>query len=86
MSFWRTSTGLEVDPIVGDLDLAIECKTTTAADERHTKGLCALREDQRVKKAMVVSLDPTPRQLSDGIMIYPWQTSCQKLWAGDLLT
>lgn len=85
LSFWRTSTGLEVDVIVGDLDLAIECKTTASVDERHTKGLRALLEEQRVKKAMVVSLDPVPRQLTGEIMVYPWQIFCQKLWAGDLL-
>jgi predicted AAA+ superfamily ATPase len=83
LSFWRTSTGLEVDLIVGGLDLAIEFKATPAADERHTKGLRALLADQRVKKAIVVSLDPVPRQLSGGVLIYPWQIFCQKLWAGD---
>jgi predicted AAA+ superfamily ATPase len=83
LSFWRTSTGLEVDLIMGDLDLVIECKTTTQVDERHTKGLRALIADQRVKSAMVVSLDPVPRQLPGGITVYPWQTFCQKLWDGD---
>jgi predicted AAA+ superfamily ATPase len=42
LSYWRTSTGLEVDLIVGDLDLAIECKAVPAVDERHTKSLRAL--------------------------------------------
>jgi len=83
LSFWRTSTGLEVDLIVGGLDLAIEFKATPAVDERHTKGLRALLADQRVKNAIVVSLDPVPRQLPGGIIVYPWQRFCQKLWAGD---
>jgi hypothetical protein len=83
LSFWRTSTGLEVDLIIGGLDLAIELKATAAADERHTKGLRALLADQRVKNAIVMSLDPAPRQLPDGIIVYPWQMFCQKLWAGD---
>lgn len=83
LSFWRTSTGLEVDLIIGDLALAMECKATTQADERHTKGLRALLDDQRVKHAIVVSLDPVPRQLPGRITVYPWQVFCQKLWAGD---
>jgi predicted AAA+ superfamily ATPase len=83
MAFWRTSTGLEVDLIIGNLDLAIECKATTQVDERHTKGLQALQDDQRVKQAIVVSLDSTPRQLSGGITVYPWQVFCQKLWANE---
>ena len=45
LSFWRTSTGMEVDLIVGDMDLAIEFKASTRVDERDTKGLCALMED-----------------------------------------
>jgi predicted AAA+ superfamily ATPase len=83
MTFWRTSTGLEVDLIVGNLDLAIECKATTQVDERHTKGLRALQEDQRVKRAIVVSLDNTARQLAGGITVYPWSVFCQKLWADE---
>lgn len=83
LSYWRTSTGLEVDLIAGDLDLAIECKAVPAVDERHTKGLRALIEDQRVRQAIVVSLDRAPRQLIDGIIVYPWQMFCQKLWADE---
>ena len=86
LAYWRTSTGLEVDLIVGNLDLAIECKAIPQADERHTKGLRALLEDQRVRRAIVVSLDQRPRQLDNEIFIYPWQVFCQKLWAGELLT
>jgi predicted AAA+ superfamily ATPase len=82
LSYWRTSTGLEVDLIVGDLDLAIECKAVPAVDERHTKSLRALMEDQRVRQAIIVSLDQVLRQLTSGITIYPWQMFCQKLWAG----
>ncbi len=84
VSFWRTSMGLEVDVIVGDLELAIECKAVPQVDERHTKGLRALMEDQTVKRAMVVSLDAAPRQLARGITVYPWSVFYQKLWAGDL--
>jgi uncharacterized protein len=85
LSFWRTSTGLEVDLIVGDLDLAIECKATLRVDERHINGLRALQEDQPVKQAIIVSRDATPRQLAHHILVYPWQMFCQKLWAGELL-
>jgi len=85
LSFWRTSTGLEVDLIVGDLDLAIEVKATRLVDDRHLRGLRALRDDQRVRRAVVVSLDPVPRKLPDGIVVYPWRTFCAALWAGELL-
>jgi len=82
LSYWRTSTGLEVDLIVGELDLAVEFKAMRTVDEQHTKGLLALQEDQKVRRAIVVSLDPVVRKLSNGITVYPWQTFCQELWAG----
>lgn len=84
LAYWRTSTGMEVDLIVGDLDLAIEFKAVRQADERHTKGLRALMEDQKVKSALVVSLDSTPRRLPGGITVLPWKEFCGRLWAGDL--
>jgi hypothetical protein len=71
--------------IVGDLDMAIECKATTHVDERHLTGLRALQADQPVRQAIVVSLDATPRQLTPHIVVYPWQVFCQQLWAGELL-
>ena len=84
LAYWRTSTGMEVDLVVGDLDLAIEIKAVRQADERHTKGLRALMEDQKVKRALVVSLDTAPRRLQGGITVLPWREFCRRLWAGDL--
>lgn len=84
LSYWRTSTGLEVDLIVGDLQLAVEFKASRKADERDIKGLRALIEDQKVARAAIVSLDSTVRRLPQEITVYPWQNFCEKLWAGDL--
>jgi predicted AAA+ superfamily ATPase len=85
LAFWRTSTGLEVDIIVGDMDLAVEFKASARVDPQDTRDLCALMEDQKVKRALLVSLDTAPRQLSNGIQILPWQTFCQRLWMGELV-
>jgi predicted AAA+ superfamily ATPase len=85
LAYWRTSTGLEVDLIVGDLELALEFKASRKVDERDLKGLRALMEDQKVKKAAIVSQDPAIRKLEGRITVYPWQKFCEKLWAGDLL-
>lgn len=85
LSFWRTSTGLEVDLVIGDMDLAIEFKAVLHADERHMKGLFALMDDQKVKRAIVVSLDETPRKLMSGVEIFPWRKFCEKLWNGDFV-
>ena len=85
LSFWRTSTDLEVDLVVGDMDLAVEFKSSARVDERDTRDLCALMEDQNVRQAVLVSLDPSERKLSNGIQILHWQLFCQRLWAGELL-
>jgi predicted AAA+ superfamily ATPase len=85
MTFWRTSTGLEVDLIVGALDLAIEFKAARGVGEGQVRGLRALMADQRVRRALIVSLDETPRQLAGGIEVWPWQLFCQRLWEGDLV-
>jgi len=85
LSFWRTSTGLEVDLIVGQLDLAIEFKATKQVDGHDLKGLLALKEDQEVRRAMVISLDPQLRKTETGIEILPWQMFCKKLWDGEII-
>lgn len=43
--FWRTSTGLEVDFVLGDMETAIEVKATARVADAHLRGLRALRED-----------------------------------------
>lgn len=85
MTFWRTSTGLEVDLVVGALDLAIEFKAARNVGEGQARGLRGLMADQRVRRAAIVSLDEAPRQLAGGIDVWPWQLFCQRLWAGDMI-
>lgn len=85
LSYWRTSTGLEVDLIIGNLDLAIEFKAAPHIDGRHLSGLEALKDDQKVGRAMVVSLDERTRATENGIEIFPWRDFCAKLWAGKII-
>jgi len=85
ISFWRTSTGLEVDLIIGDLDLAVEFKARAGVDGRDARGLRALREEHRVRRAVIVSLDSARRQLDGGIEVWPWQLFCRALWDGKLM-
>ncbi len=84
MSYWRSLSQFEVDLLVGD-KLAIEIKATSLAQEKHFKGLRALKEEKIFKKYIIVSLDSKPRTTDDGIEILPWKTYAQKLWAGDLI-
>lgn len=84
MSFWRTSTGLEVDLIVGNLDLAVEFKAVDNVKSTHLKGLHALNDDQNVKKLFLVCCEARSRKLGN-ILVLPWKDFCDMLWNGDLI-
>jgi predicted AAA+ superfamily ATPase len=87
--FWRTSTGLEVDFILGAGKVAIECKIDSRVHASDVKGLYAFCEDYHPEKAIVVSQDVSARRLVTGhhtpIDIIPWQDFLTRLWAGEII-
>jgi predicted AAA+ superfamily ATPase len=84
-SFWRLSTGVEVDFIVNDMACAIECKSSVAVHPNHLKGLRELaREHPGVGRKVVVCREPKSRITSDGIAILGVEDFLATLWAGDL--
>jgi predicted AAA+ superfamily ATPase len=82
--FWRTSTGYEVDFILGDMETAIEVKGNARVHTGDLRGLRALRDAHRVRKAIAVCLEKEPRKV-DAIEILPWRDFLDRLWAGDLV-
>jgi predicted AAA+ superfamily ATPase len=86
IAFWRTSTGLEVDFLVGDRDLAIEIKSSRRVHESDTRGLMALREETPFKNEVIVCLEPEPRTLSNGIKVMPWRHFLNLLWDKSFFT
>ena len=84
LSFWRTSSGFEVDLIVGDMALAVETKSTREVRAEDLRGLRALRQERKVGRSIVVCRAATPRRTEDGIEIMPWRDFCARSWAGDL--
>lgn len=80
--FWRTSTGQEVDFIVGDKELALEIKGSNRVHEGDLRALSALAEDGPVKHRVIVCLEKEPRILPDGTQVLPWKDFLEKLWAG----
>lgn len=84
LAFWRTSSQIEVDFILGDHEVAIEVKGTKLANEQHLRGLKAFREEYKVRKSILVSLDSAPRLTKD-VHVLPWQTFLEQLWAGDII-
>ena len=84
-AYWRTASGLEVDFVLGDHEIAIEVKATELANDSHLKGLRRFKEEYTVRRAVLVSLDPSPRKTQDQIEILPWKTFLHELWGGRIL-
>jgi predicted AAA+ superfamily ATPase len=83
ISFWRTSTGREVDFILGEKELAVEIKGAARVHEGDLGGLQALLEDGPVKKSCLVCLERQPRRLGKDIEILPWELFIERLWQGE---
>lgn len=82
LCYWRTSTGLEVDAIVGD-EIAIEIKSTEDVQPRHIKNLKAFKEEHPNFRLIAVSLDKLTRKMGDVEAIYI-HDFLRMLWAGEL--
>jgi len=83
LSYWRSTSGFEVDFVVGR-EAAIEVKSSDLVVEGHLRGLRALREEGLWRKYLVVSRDPARRRL-DGIEILPWTEFLRLLWKDQLI-
>jgi predicted AAA+ superfamily ATPase len=83
--FWRTSSQLEVDFILGDHEVAIEIKGTDNIQPRHTKGLNAIMDEYTFAKKIIVSTDTLPRLLNNEIQSLPWNIFLDKLWEGKII-
>jgi predicted AAA+ superfamily ATPase len=82
-SYWRLSTGVEVDFIVNDMACAIEVKPSSRITDSHLKGLRELAKDHPdVKARYVVSNESHDRKTSDGIHILGVSSFLESLWSG----
>lgn len=84
LAFWKTTSGFEVDLIIGNMKLACEFKSTDSARKEHLKGLNALLEEQTVKQCYLISMDPTSRQLENGIRVLHYKKFLKELWSDKL--
>ncbi|MDI6758800.1 MAG: AAA family ATPase [Candidatus Omnitrophota bacterium] len=84
INFWRTKTGLEVDFVLGDREVAIEIKGASRIDTRDINALEAFIEACPPKKAIVVCNEKEKRVYGK-IMIWPWQVFLQELWSGKII-
>lgn len=82
--YWRTSSGLEVDFILGDMNVAVEIKGTKRVHSGHARGLKALLAEHKVDKPIIVSLENQPKKIDSVITVLPWQVFLETLWSGEL--
>ena len=84
ISYWRTTSGYEVDIIYGDAEVAIEVKSSSEVQPRHLKGLKAFSEEHPAARAIIVSLDAAYRRMNQ-VEVWPVTQFLNALWNGDIL-
>lgn len=85
LHYWRTSTGREVDFILGDMEVAIEIKTSKRVHETDVKALKILQEECTVKRSLIVSFDAEPKILANNVECLPWKLFLYKLWNQEII-
>ncbi len=84
MSYWRTTSQLEVDFILGKAEVAVEVKGTPFVQPQHLRGVFAFQEEYRPKRSLVVCLEEKPRRVQT-VEIIPWRLFLDQLWSGSLI-
>ena len=84
MHYWRSKNGHEVDFIINE-NIAIEVKTTDHVQNKHLKGLMALKEEHLCQRYLLISHDPLRRK-QDDIEILPWHEFLNQVWNDTLFT
>ena len=82
--FWRTKSGLEVDFVLGDGEVAVEVKGTSRLDPSDLRSLRTFVGDNRPRRAILVGNERAPR-LVEGIEVLPWREFLARLWGGEVL-
>ncbi len=82
LRYWRSTSGFEVDFIIGD-HTAVEVKAKTNVSTNDLRSLRALAEEKKLKRYVCVSLERRRRTV-EGIEVLPYESFLAELWAGEL--
>lgn len=83
LSYWRLSSGIEVDFILNNSTIAIEAKGKPRITSRDMKGLTQFKKDfPEVKERIIVCLEKRMRKTDEGILIIPHKEFTTLLWQG----
>ncbi len=86
ISYWRLSSGIEVDFVLGDAETAVEVKGKSrvhSGDLRHLEQF--RKEFPEVKQLIIVCQEPRERITESGIRILPYRDFIKALWQGDII-
>lgn len=81
--YWRTNSGIEVDAVLGDADVAIEIKSSTEVKDSQMKSLKSFSDDYPQARLIIVSLDKYRRR-KENIEIIPVREFLTDLWLGKI--
>jgi len=81
LSYWRTTSGFEVDFIIGE-QTAVEVKAKDNVSTQDVKSLKVLADEKCFKRYLCVSLETRMRKL-DYITILPYKNFLEALWSGE---
>jgi uncharacterized protein len=84
LSYWRTVSGHEIDFILGDMQIALEIKSTKRVHEGDLKNMKILRQEHKVARHIIISFEDTAKKL-DGTECLPWTMFLQMLWSGEII-
>ena len=87
LSYWRLASGIEVDFIIGDMQVAIEVKSSDRIHSDHLKGLRSIIVDHPgIARRIVVCRETRLRKTNDGIEIMPAEEFAKRLWEGVIIS
>jgi len=84
INYWRTKSGLEVDFILGEGEVAVEVKGTSFVDKRDIRPLAVFQDEYKPKKALVVCNEREERMIGK-IRILPWRRFLENLWGNEII-
>ena len=84
INFWRTKSGLEVDFILGNGEVAVEVKGTNRIESNDLYALKVFMHEQSTMKAYVVCNEKTER-MHEKIHIVPYRKFLMDLWEGKII-
>jgi predicted AAA+ superfamily ATPase len=83
--FWRTKSGLEVDFVLADGEVAIEVKGASRVDNHELRPLHTFYEDYSPRLAILIANEARERRVGD-VRVMPWHRFLEELWADRIIS